>query len=101
MVSLRVLDADGSQSAVTTANVKVIDVPPIAKAGGPYVVKINKTVMLSGSVVGKQLEDPTYKWDLDGDGKFGETGLDATRGDETGKNPTFSAAGLSASSVTA
>lgn len=35
-----------------------------------------------------------YLWDLDGDGTFGETGLDATRGDEVGSAPSFSAAGL-------
>src|SRR5207253_1801730 len=36
----------------------------------------------------------TYQWDLDGDGIFGETGAAATRGDETGIYPAFSAAGL-------
>jgi len=34
------------------------------------------------------------EWDLDDDGVFGETGQCAARGDEVGKNPTFSAAGL-------
>lgn len=41
----------------------------------------------------------TYAWDLDGDGIFGETGAAATNGDETGANPTFSAAGLAANSI--
>lgn len=36
----------------------------------------------------------TFEWDLDGDGIFGETGTAAARGDETGANPVFSAAGL-------
>ncbi len=39
---------------------------------------------------------PLYyqSWDLDGDGIFNETGTSATGGDEVGRNPTFSAAGL-------
>src|SRR4029079_8627765 len=42
-----------------------------------------------------------YKWDLDGDGIFGETGGAAQRGNELGINPSFSAAGLDGpSSVT-
>jgi hypothetical protein len=36
----------------------------------------------------------TPEWDLDGDGVFGETGTAATRGDEVGLAPTFSAGSL-------
>jgi hypothetical protein len=36
----------------------------------------------------------TLTWDLDGDGYFGETGMFAARGNETGGTPVFSAAGL-------
>jgi uncharacterized delta-60 repeat protein len=71
--------------------------PPTANAGGPYTVLEGGTVVLDGS----QSSDPnqpantlTYQWDLNGDGIFGETGAAATRGDETGINPTFSAVGL-------
>ena len=39
-------------------------------------------------------ESLSYAWDLDGDGLFGETGSAATRGDETGINPTFSTASV-------
>lgn len=31
----------------------------------------------------------TYRWDLDGDGVFGETGTDAANGDEMGQSPTL------------
>jgi Ca2+-binding RTX toxin-like protein len=60
-------------------------------------------VMEGGSVVldasassdrNQPTETLTFLWDLDGDGIFGETGGDASHGDETGINPTFSAAGL-------
>jgi uncharacterized delta-60 repeat protein len=72
-------------------------VPPLANAGGPYTVVEGGTVQLDGS----HSSDPTqpastltYQWDLNGNGIFGETGAAATRGDEIGVNPTFSAAGL-------
>src|SRR3712207_7501064 len=42
---------------------------------------------------------PIYAWDLDGDGTFGETGVAAARGAETGPTPTFSAAGLAGPSI--
>jgi uncharacterized delta-60 repeat protein len=71
--------------------------PLVANAGGPYTVAEGGTVQLDGS----QSTDPRqpsstliYQWDLDGDGIFGQTGAAATRGDEVGVNPTFSAAGL-------
>lgn len=65
---------------------------PVANAGGPYVVAEGSSISLDGSAsTGSGL---TYAWDLDGDGIYGETGSSATRGDETGATPTFSAAGL-------
>jgi Ca2+-binding RTX toxin-like protein len=36
----------------------------------------------------------TYAWDLDGDGKYGETGQDASFGGEVGISPTFSSPAL-------
>jgi PKD repeat protein len=65
---------------------------PVANAGGPYTVAEGGSVQLSGSdSTGTSLN---YAWDLDGDGNYGETGAGATRGNETGATPTFSAAGL-------
>ncbi len=71
--------------------------PPTARAGGSYTVTEGGSVALSGAAS----SDPdqaagslSYLWDLDGDGVYGETGPGAVRGNETGINPTFSAAGL-------
>lgn len=87
---------------INTQNVKVdfrlnAELPPAAKAGGPYRVLSGGSVVLDGS----HSSDPSgsseplqYEWDLDGDGVFGETGPTALRGDELGVNPTFSAMGL-------
>ena len=39
--------------------------------------------------------DPlTYAWDLDGDGLFGESGVDAANGDENLQDPIFNAANV-------
>jgi hypothetical protein len=74
---------------------KWINLPPIADAGGPYVVDEGGTVTLdaTGSTdpEGGPLE---YLWDLDGDDVYGEVGADAERGDEIGPTPEFSAVGL-------
>ncbi len=67
-----------------------------ADAGGPYSVDEGGSLQLSGSGTGSGL---TFSWDLDGDDVFGETGGDATNGDEVGQNPTFSAANLDGPSV--
>jgi uncharacterized delta-60 repeat protein len=77
---------------------------PIAEADGPYAVAEGGSVQLDGtgsSDANQPANTLIYEWDLDGDSIFGETGLAATRGDETGSTPTFSAAGLNGpSSVT-
>ncbi len=71
--------------------------PPTAEAGGPYSVAEAGTVQLDGSA-SSDPDQPSstliYRWDLDGDGIFGETGAGATRGDEVGATPTFSAASI-------
>jgi hypothetical protein len=36
----------------------------------------------------------TLRWDLDGDGVFGESGFGATRGDEVGQSPVFQTFGI-------
>lgn len=65
----------------------------IADAGGPYTVNEEGSIELNGSSL-FGVGELTYEWDLDGDGIFGEEGSAATRGDEVGTNPTFSASGL-------
>jgi len=93
--------SDGvSESALATRQITVVAVndAPVAEAGGPYTVAEDGTVTLDAS--GSTDPDGTiasYVWDLDGDGLYGETGLDALRGDETGLQPTFSALGLDGS----
>ena len=76
---------------------------PTAEAGGPYQVGEGGTLTLDGS--GSSDPDQygpslTYRWDLDGDNVFGETGAAALRGNETGMQPVFSAAGLDETQVT-
>ncbi|MFL5340631.1 MAG: FG-GAP-like repeat-containing protein [Gemmataceae bacterium] len=68
--------------------------PPTANAHGPYIVSEGNNVTLNGT--GTDANDPpsalVYQWDLNGDGIFGETGANATNGDETGQHPVFKAA---------
>jgi len=73
----------------------VLNSAPRPNGGSSYDVNEGSSVMLDAS----GSSDPnslalTYTWDLDGDGIFGETGLNAIRGAEVGINPTFSAAEL-------
>jgi hypothetical protein len=82
--------ADWADAKLTTSSTP--PAPPQAKAGGPYTVGEGGTVSLSAS--GSTGTSPTYAWDLDGDGVFGETGAAAARGNETGASVTFNAAGL-------
>lgn len=72
------------------------NLPPVADAGGPYTVAEGGSITLdaSGSDDPDADDSLIYAWDLDGDGTYGETGSDASRGDEVGISPHFSAAGL-------
>ncbi|MBC8354746.1 MAG: SBBP repeat-containing protein [Planctomycetes bacterium] len=88
-VSLQVTDG-GSLSAIATTTVNVLNVAPIADAGGPYLA-INGTALLAASA-----SDPanqvvsndslTFRWDFDGDGEFddaiGRTTIFTATGDE-------------------
>ena len=69
---------------------------PTANANGPYTIPEGGSAQLDGS--GSTDPNPddalTYTWDMDGDGIFGETGVAAERGDETGITPTYNAAKL-------
>jgi len=67
---------------------------PTALPGATYSVAEAGAVQLSGSGTDSDGTIVAFEWDLDDDGLFGETGGAATRGNETGATPTFSAAGL-------
>src|SRR3569623_290986 len=92
-IKLRVTDDEGDATTVSTT-VTVVNVAPPAFAGGPYAVNEGGTVVLAGSGSDFAGDPLTYAWDLDGDGIFGESGVDALYGEENLQNPTFKAAKL-------
>jgi hypothetical protein len=65
---------------------------PLVEAGGPYTIQEGGAVVLTGSAIDPDGDPLTYRWDLDGDGVFGETVT--ARGDERGPTPTFLGTGL-------
>jgi hypothetical protein len=79
----------------------VANLPPLAFPGGPYSVPKDGSITLAGSGAdaGGPDEPLSFAWDLDGDQAYGESGTGATRGDENGATPTFSALGLRAGTV--
>jgi Ca2+-binding RTX toxin-like protein len=104
-VTLRVTDG-GHLVGFDTAVINVLpNLPPVANAGGDYVVPENQSIFLDGSASydpdGSFIFWENYQWDLDGDGIYGETfanGGDPQRGDEVGAFVLFNAAGLSTGS---
>ncbi len=66
----------------------------IVEAGGTYFAVEGGAVSLAGSGRTTNVGPYSYDGDLDGDSVFGETGVGATRGNETGATPTFQATGL-------
>ena len=75
--------------------VTVHNADPIADAGGPYQAVGGDPIILQGSATDPGINDLlTFTWDLDGDAIFGETGVDAERGDEVGANPVFDPTGI-------
>ena len=101
-VSFRI-SGPSSEVSTDTIDITVNNAPPSADAGGPYAVPVGQSIALTASATDPAgLLDPlTFQWDLDNDGIYGETGVDAVRGDEVGPAPTFSASGLAGlSSVT-
>ena len=67
-----------------------------------YTVAQGGLVRLNATATFDPDQDPAglvYEWDLDGDGVLGETGAVASRGDEIGMLPNFSAAGLQPSTL--
>jgi hypothetical protein len=89
---------DGSGDGIYAQRFGVVAPGPTVDTGGPYSAVAGAAVTLDRAFVSPPAGDYTYSWDLDNDGVFGETGLAATRGHETGLTPTFSAAELSAPS---
>ncbi|MBI5140789.1 MAG: PKD domain-containing protein [Nitrospirae bacterium] len=85
--TLQVTDEDG-RTSVDTANVHVQtgNVPPVADAGGPYLVAVGEDLTLDGSGsydpnAGPPLNDfiALYEWDIDGDGAYDDaTGVAPT-----------------------
>lgn len=96
-ISLRVTD-DSGLSNTSTAVVNVANVAPTANAGADVSVIEGESIQLNGggSDPAGAADPLTFEWDLDGDGIFGENGTNASNGDETGANPIFSAANLTA-----
>ena len=77
--------------------------PPVADAGGPYSVAEGGSLTLDATASTDPEQDGSsliYTWDLDGDGVYGESGAAALRGNETGAQPSFSAAGLDGQTIT-
>jgi len=101
-VTIRVDDGDGGVTE-DTATIHVMNVAPTANVAGSFDVLEAGTSQLlgTGSDVAGENDPLTFTWDLDGDNIFGETGQNATRGDEVGTTPTFNASALDGpSSVT-
>jgi len=92
-VHLRVRDDDGGLSDEVTTEIETNDKGPFVEAGGDYLVFAGRSVSLQASAtfVGATGDDFQFTWDLDGDGVFGESRDNASRGDETGATPTFTA----------
>ncbi|MEX2139548.1 MAG: autotransporter-associated beta strand repeat-containing protein [Pirellulales bacterium] len=92
-ITFRVIDDDLAIGEATTT-ITIANVAPMAEANGPYEVVAGETVQLFSAVsdVAGNNDPLILTWDLDGDNIFGETGPDATGGDEVGNHPTFDAA---------
>lgn len=79
-----------SSSDTVRVDVQDINDPPVADAGGPYLVDEGGSTVLAGEALDPDGNIATVAWDLDGDGVFD---------DATSLAPTFSAAGLDGPSV--
>jgi Ca2+-binding RTX toxin-like protein len=89
-VWVRGADTAGNVGAYQSIAFTVMNGAPTANAGGPYDANEGGTVALDGT----GSSDPgnsalTYAWDLDGDNIFGETGANASHGDEVGAHPVY------------
>jgi uncharacterized delta-60 repeat protein len=90
-VTLTVTDNAGTPlSGQQVINIVVTNAKPAPNAGGPYTVLSGGTVQLFASATDAGTRDTvSYRWDLDNDGIFGETGAAAKRGNENVANPLF------------
>jgi 6-phosphogluconolactonase (cycloisomerase 2 family)/Ca2+-binding RTX toxin-like protein len=87
-IRVTMYDSNGKHLSAPLSVEVIADTPPVASAGGPYVVNEGGSVILSAlaSTDADQAANTlSYAWDLDGDGQFD---------DATGYAPTFSAIGL-------
>jgi hypothetical protein len=88
--------SSGSTSEFAPAFVATVplNLPPTANIGGPYNTSEGGSLALDASLSSdpdQTTSSLTFEWDLDNDGVFGETGSNATLGNEIGIAPTFNA----------
>jgi Ca2+-binding RTX toxin-like protein len=97
----RIIAQDGAFSDFTTL-VVVENVTPSANPGGPYATFDDTPITLVGTATDPAgVADPlVFKWDLDADNIFGETGAGAARGNEVGASVTYNPVGLPTSTQT-
>lgn len=74
--------------------VQPANLAPVISAGGPYSVYQGQSVTLRPIVTDPDADAPanpvfTFRWNFDNDSFHGETGANATYGDEVGATPTF------------
>ncbi len=88
-VKLRVTDAGGI-TRETTASIEIVNVAPLADAGGPYTMAVGSQWKLNAGGSSDPGNDSlTYNWDFDGDALFGEPASSSLHGREYGVAPTF------------
>jgi hypothetical protein len=85
--------ANGLGDAIGSYSVKALVVKPSASS---YQAEVGKTATLTAPDGPDGLQ---YKWDLDNDGNFGETGTYARYGNELGRTVTFTSGSLGAGTV--
>lgn len=95
--SISYFGGDGNDFVLTLS--QFANTAPTAIAGGPYTVTAGGVATLNAADSFDAQQSSAsliYKWDLDGDGIFGESGSAALRGEENGIHPQFSSVGLTA-----
>jgi PKD repeat protein len=76
---LIVMDEDGGQTR-DSLHVSVLNAPPAAEAGGPYITPISESVQFSGVGTDAGILDVlSYAWDLNADGTFETPGQKASK----------------------